>query len=144
MTGYEILSELLGLSRMYVTGYTLQGVDEIIVQIESVSPAAVCPACQSLSTECRDHNEAVRVRDLPLWQRRCWVEYRPQRFTCPQCGKLFNERVAWRNVGFTYTIRYEQYVYERTRRDTIASIARDEGLSEEIVQDLFVRWAQKK
>ena len=144
MTGYEMLSELLDLPGMYVTGYKLKGADEITLQLESVSPAAVCPACHSLSTECRDRNEAIKVRDLSLWQRRCWLEYRPQRFICPQCGKLFNERVTWRNVDFTYTVRYEQYVYERTRRDTIASIAREEGLSEAVVQDLFVRWAQKK
>lgn len=144
MTGYEILSELLDLPGMQVTDYQLQGHDEMVVKVESVAPAAVCPHCQLLSTESRDFNEAVKVRVLAVWHRRCWIEYRPQRFYCAKCGKPFNERVAWRKVDYTYTLRYEQYIYERTRRDSQASVARDEGLSEEIVCGIFERWAKKQ
>lgn len=144
MTGYEILSELLNLPGMQVTDYQLQGSDGIIVKIESASPAAVCPHCQNISTDGRNCNEAVKVRDLAIWHRRCWLEYRPQRFYCATCSKLFNERVAWRTVDYLYTQRYEQYIFERTRRDTLASVARDEGLSEEIVRGIFERWAKKQ
>lgn len=144
MTGNEILSELLDLPGMQVSDYELQGRDGIIVRVESVSPAAICPHCQSLSTECRNFNEAVKVRDLAIWQRRCWLEYRPQRLYCTKCCKLFNERVVWRTVDYSYTHRYEQYIYERTQRESQASVARDEGASEEIVRGIFERWAKKQ
>jgi transposase len=144
MTGNEVLSELLALPGVKVTGYRLQGEQEIVLDIESTSRVAVCPRCQQLSTELRDYNEAVKIRDLALWNRRCWLNYRPPRFRCEHCHQLFNERVVWRQVGYTYTVRYEQPVYGRSRREPLANVAADEGLSEQVVQALFTRWAKKQ
>ena len=83
------------------------------------------------------------IRDLPLWQRWCWLGYAPRRFKCASCNDTFVERVVWREPGLGYTRRYEQSLYERTRREPIAQVARTEGLSEEAVQGLFERWAKK-
>jgi transposase ISL3 family protein len=35
-------------------------------------------------------------------------------------------------------------VYERVRRESIAQVARDEELSEDTVQAIFLRWAKKR
>jgi hypothetical protein len=43
-----------------------------------------------------------------------------------------------------YTRRYEQFIYERTRREPLAQIAQAEGLTEAIVQGLFERGAKKR
>jgi len=50
---------------------------------------------------------------------------------------------VWREPGLTYTNRYEQYLYERARREPIAQIAQDEQVSEDIVQGIFERRAKK-
>lgn len=144
MTGQEVLSELLALPGVQVTGYSLKNESEIILEIASKATVAVCPRCSQVSAHQRDANEAVVIRDLALWNRRCWLRYRPLRFRCEHCQQLFNERVVWRNVGFTYTVRYEAYVYARSRREALANVAADEGLSEAVVQDLFTRWAKKR
>ncbi len=51
------------------------------------------------------------------------------------------ERVLWREPGLAYTQRYEQFIYEHVQNDTIAQVARDESLSEDIVQHIFERRA---
>jgi hypothetical protein len=40
-------------------------------------------------------------------------------------------------------MRYEQHIYQRTRKEPILQVAKDEMLSEEIVQGIFERWAKK-
>jgi hypothetical protein len=56
---------------------------------------------------------------------------------------LFVEPVAWREPGLAYTVRYEQHVDERARREPTQRVAQDEHLTEEIVQGIFARWARK-
>ncbi len=105
--------------------------------------AGVCPTCQHLSVRVHDYGEPQLIRDLAIWNRRCWVRYCPRRFECATCANTFVERVAWREPGGEQTIRYEQFIYEQVRRQSVAQVARDERLSEDLVQHLFERGAQK-
>jgi hypothetical protein len=52
--------------------------------------------------------------------------------------------IDWKEAGLSYTLRYEQYVYQRTRQEAIKQVAEGEGLSEESVQGIFERWAKKQ
>jgi len=83
------------------------------------------------------------IRDLPIWHRRCWLRYAPRRFRCPTCRTTFVERVAWRESGWDYTQRYEQFLYERARHEPVAQMAQSEHLSEDAVEGIFARWAKK-
>lgn len=143
MPDYQLLTELLGLPNVRVTHYQLVGAGQINLFVESTLPAAVCPECQQVSLSVHETGERQAIRDLPLWQRNCWLHYAPRRFKCASCADTFVERVMWREPGLAYTHRYEQSVYERTRREPIAQVARTEGLSEEATQGLFERWAKK-
>ena len=51
--------------------------------------------------------------------------------------------MVWREPGLDYTMRYEQALYEKVRRESVAQVARDEGLSEDIIQGIFERRAKK-
>ena len=84
------------------------------------------------------------IRDLPTWDRQCWLRYAPRRFACGTCHKTFVERVAWREPGFVHTLRYAQHIYQRTRHEDMAQIAQDEGLSQDTVRGIFERWAKKR
>jgi transposase len=144
VSDYRILTELLGLSNVRVTHYQLVGPDRMRVVVESTLGAALCPDCQQVSMDIHDVSEPQMIRDLPIWDRRCWLVYAPRRFKCAVCHDTFVERVAWREPGLDYTARYEQAIYQRGRREPIAQIAQDEGLSEDIVQGIFERWAKKR
>lgn len=143
MTDYPLLAELLGLPNVHVTHYQLVGPDRINLFVESTAEAAVCPTCQHVSLDVHEVSKPQLIRDLPMWDRRCWLVYAPRRFKCATCQATFVERVSWREAGLSYTVRYEQAVYERSRREPIAQIAQDEQLSEDTVQAIFERWAKK-
>jgi transposase len=144
MANYDLLTKLLDLSNVRVTHYQLVGQQRLNLFIESTVAAAVCPDCQQVSLAVHQVGEPQMLRDLPIWNRRCWLRYAPRRFKCETCATTFVERVLWRESGLDYTIRYEQFIYERTRREPLAQIAQADGLTEAIVQGIFERGAKKR
>ncbi len=144
MAEYPILTELLNLPNLKVVHYQLVGQNRINLFVESTLPAALCPNCQQSSTSVHDLGEPQMLRDLPLWDRRCWLRLTPRRFKCATCQNTFVERLAWREPERDYSLRYEQHVYQRTRKEPLTQVAKDEGLSEEAVQGIFERWAKKR
>ncbi len=144
MANYQIPNELLGLPNVKAVSYQIAGDERIEVFIESSLEAAVCPECQQVSTQIHDTAELQTIRDLPMWDRQCWLRYAPRRFACATCRNTFVERVAWREPGFAHTLRYAQHIYQRTRREDMAQIAQDEGLSQDLVRGIFERGAKKR
>jgi transposase len=143
MPDYQLLTELLGLPQVRVTHYELLGRDYIRLAVESTVEAAVCPDCQKVSFAVHETSHSQLIRDLPIWQRRCWLQYAPRRFKCMTCQDTFVERVLWREPDLGYTVRYELALYQRARREPISQIAESEQLSEDIVQGIFERGAKK-
>jgi transposase len=141
---YDWLTELLDLPNVRVIHFQLVGSHRLNVVVESTLEAAICPECQQLSLIVHDQGAPQMIRDLPIWNRRGWLSYRPRRFDCATCDNTFVERVAWREPGLDYTVRYEQAIYEKVRRESVAQVAQDERLSEDIIQGIFEGWAKKR
>ena len=144
MANYQIPNELLGLPNVKAVSYQITGDELIEVFIESSLGAGVCPECQQVSTQIHDTAELQTIRDLPMWDRQCWLRYAPRRFACATCRNTFVERVAWREPGFAHTLLYAQHIYQRTRREDMAQVAQDEGLSQDLVRGVFERGAKKR
>jgi len=144
MNDSQLLSELLGLPNVHVRSYQLKGSSSIELTIDSTAEAGVCPTCGQVSQLRHEQGERQAIRDLAMWSRQCVLKYAPYRFKCAGCQATFVERVVWRTAGVSYTVRYEQHVYERVRRESMAQVAQDEGLSEDRVQAIFLRWAKKR
>jgi transposase len=143
MAQYDLLTELLDLPQVRVTQYQRVDAKRLDVSIESLQEAALCPLCQQASLVIHDTGAPQLIRDLAIWNRQCWLRYSPRRFECATCANTFVERVAWREPGLDYTRRYAEYIYEQVRRESVSQVARDERLSEDIVQGLFEREAKK-
>jgi len=140
----RILTQLLGIKQLSVTGSTFLENEEIRLNVEPLLKAAACPDCGEISLHEHEHGDEQQIRDLAVAERRCWLVYRPRRFRCDRCQKTFVERVEWKRTGMGYTTRYERYIYQRSRREPISQVAQDEGLSEEAVQAIFEDWAKKR
>jgi len=144
MADYHVLTELLNLTNVKVVHYQLIGQNRINLFVEPMLETAICPDCGELSSAIHEMGEPQMIHDLAMWERQCWLRLQPRRFKCAPCGDTFVERLAWREPGRDYTQRYEQYIFQRSRKEPISQIAKDEKLSEEIVQGIFERWAKKR
>lgn len=142
MTDFQLVNAFLGLSNVNVVSYALLSAERLEVGVESSLDAALCPTCLRVSTQVHDIAELQTLRDLPIRGRQCWLRYAPRRFGCATCHSTFVERVAWREPGFAYKLRYAQHVYARTQHEDIAQIAHHEGLSQDTVRGIFERWAK--
>ena len=92
----KILTQLLGINNLEVTGSTFVGSEEIHLKVEPILKVAACPDCGEISLHEHDRGDEQQVRDLAVAERRCWLVYRPRRFRCEHCQKTFVERVEWK------------------------------------------------
>ena len=144
MPDYGILTELLDLPNVQITHYQRSEPNRVTVFIESTQAAALCPKCQRASLTVHDTSPVQIIRDLPIWNRACWLSYTPRRFACATCQHTFVERVGWREPGSDYTVRYEEFIFEQVRRESVTQVAHDEHMSEDIIQGIFEHWAKKR
>jgi transposase len=144
MNNNDFVNKLLNLEKVQVLQTEFTGDDQVTLTVESAHEIAVCPECGQVSNSVHDLSEAQMVRDLSIAERRCYLSYRARRFDCRSCGKTFVEHVTWKRPGASYTVRYEQHIYQRARKEPVSQIAEDEGLSEEAVQAIFERRAKKR
>ncbi|HSG45845.1 MAG TPA: transposase family protein [Anaerolineales bacterium] len=144
MNKNELLNRLLGIQKLQVIKSEFIGEDKLHLEVVSTLSVASCPDCGQVSEQVHDESEAQMIRDLSIAERQCYLVYRARRFKCEQCKKTFVERVEWKRANVSYTERYERYLYQRVRRESVSQVAQDEGLSEETVQAIFEYRAKKK
>jgi len=144
MNNNDFMNKLLNLDKVQVTQAEFVGDEQIMLFVESSHKVAICPDCGQVSNSVHDLSETQKLRDLSIAERRCYLSYQARRFDCRTCGKTFVERVVWKRPGASYTVRYEQYIYQRSRKEPVSQIAEDEGLSEEAVQAIFENRAKKR
>lgn len=144
MNNNELLNQLLGIQNLHVVKSDFIGEEKLHLEVVSILPVASCPECGRVSNLVHDESEAQMIRDLSIAERQSYLVYRARRFKCEQCKKTFVERVEWKRSNVSYTERYERYVYQRVRRESVSQVAQDEGLSEEAVQAIFEHRAKKR
>jgi transposase len=144
MNNNELLNQLLGIRNLHVVKSDFIGEEQLHLEVVSTVSVTSCPECGQVSDQTHDESEAQMIRDLCIAERRCYLVYRARRFKCEQCKKTFVERVEWKRPNVSYTERYERYIYQRVRRESVSQVAQDEGLSEEAVQAIFEHRAKKR
>lgn len=137
----EVLTELLDLPQVYVTGYELPDTERLILDVEVRMPAATCPTCGQISTSVHSYGVRRTIRDLDVWGRRCYLRFVPRQFACQACQDTFVERLPWLESRRQQTRRFEQQVYTLTRRTNVVEAACCYAVSEERVEDIFMRHA---
>jgi transposase len=144
MNNNELLNRLLGIQKLHVVKSDFIGEEKLHLEVVSTLTVASCPDCGQVSDQAHDESEAQMIRDLAIAERQSYLVYRARRFKCEPCKKTFVERVEWKRPNVSYTERYESYIYQRVRRESVSQVAQDEGLSEETVQAIFEYRAKKK
>ena len=144
MNNNELLNKLLGIAKLHVVKSEFIGEEKLYLEVVSTVAVASCPDCGCISNQVHDASEVQMIRDLSMAERQSYLVYRARRFKCEHCQKTFVGRVEWKRPNVSYTERYEQYVYQQVRRESVSQVAQDEGLSEEAVQAIFEYRAKKR
>jgi transposase len=95
----QLLTQVLGIEKLEVSGSKIEGAEEIYLNVEPMLKVGICPDCNEISLHEHDRGKEQKIRDLAIAGRRCWLMYRPRRFRCEGYQKTFVERVEWQRVG---------------------------------------------
>jgi transposase len=94
---------------------------------------AVCPRC-GVGTWQVHQWHLQHKRDAKLWGKQVWVAVLKRRFRCRRCRKVFMEPDPACGRGRRTTGRLRETVARRAREATVRSVAREEGVSEGLVE----------
>ena len=104
---------------------------EVVGQYEGEE--GVCPRCGRSTWQVHQWH-LQRKRDAKLWGKEVWLALFKRRFRCRHCRKVFMEPDAACGPRRRTTSRLRKTVARRAREATVRSVAREEGVSEGLVE----------
>lgn len=98
---------------------------------------ATCPRCGCPTWQVHQWH-LQRKRDAKLWSKKVWLALFKRRFRCRRCGKVFMEPDQACGRSRRTTRRLRETLSQRAEETTIRAVARDESVSEGLVQRSWV------
>jgi transposase len=127
-----------------VTVFTCEQVEGFtVLKLKLLNEGISCPHCHSYTDEVHQ-NRPILVRDLPISGRKIYLKVPRRQFYCQNCQRYSTERLNFLEAGRNYTLRYEDYIYEKVKELTIEQVSVKEELSYERVSNIFRKISQKK
>lgn len=123
--------------QLRLPGLVVLGVKEGPKWIEVVAQyqreGADCPGCGRSTWQVHQWH-LQRKRDAKLWRKEVWIALFKRRFRCRHCRKVFTEPDPACGSRRRTTGRLRGTVARRAREATVRSVAREEGVSEGLVE----------
>lgn len=113
------------------------------LQLNLLSSNVNCNYCDFKTDEIHQ-TRTILIRDLSIFGSPVFLKVPRRQIYCPHCQKYSTEKLEFMEKGSKYTIRYEEYIYEKVKELTVKKVAENEDLSEEKVQNIFSKMATQK
>lgn len=142
MTENEVLEMILEIKEIQVDQFNVED-RSIHIHCSSVFEEALCPHC--LKKRQTVNQTYVRdFRDFSMGGKEVYLHLSQRQFYCQDCDKYFNERFNFVDVKRRMTRRYERYVYQCCKANTIQNVSVQENLTWETVNEICQRGARKE
>jgi len=129
--------------RLRLPGLVVLGVKERERWIEVVGryeqEEAACPGCGCSTWQVHQWH-LQRKRDAKLWGKEVWLALFKRRFRCRHCRKVFTESDPACGRFKRTTRRLRKTVARRAEEATVRAVAREEGVSEGLVERSWLEW----
>ncbi len=127
--------------QLRLPGLKVLGVKESVSLIEVVAryreEEVACPRCGRSTWQVHQWH-LQRKRDAKLWGKEVWLALFKRRFRCRHCRKVFTEPDPACGPRRRTTTRLRKTVARRAREATVRSVAREEGVSEGLVERSWI------
>ena len=117
--------------------------DYILLKLDFLNEGIRCPHCQNY-TDNIHQIRPILVRDLAIFGQVVYLHLPRRQFYCCHCQKYPTEPMKFVDKRRNYTIRYEEYIYEKVKELTVEQVSLHEQLSPEQVKNIFSRRASQK
>lgn len=115
---------------------------EWLIKLESTLQGTTCHLCGREITDLHCHDQARRLRHLPLFDVPVYLEIRPKRYRCGYCENhpTTTQQLEWHEPRSPNTKAYEQWLLRILINSTVSDVSRKLGVSEDIVSGTVDRW----
>lgn len=145
MSREPLFTDLLGIQGWGVVsgGIRIEADGSVTVRISRRRAGYRCGQCGTGLLFSYDRQGARRIRDFPIWGRRCYLVVEMVRVDCPRCGVVI-EGLEWVERYARQTIRYEKYVARLCDLLPVSDVADWEGLGKDAVYRMDKKWLQRR
>ena len=117
--------------------------NEWLIRVESTLNGTTCRKCARAIAEFHGHDEAIRLRHLPLFEVPVSIELRPKRYRCPHCdGATTTQQLSWYHRRRLHTKAYEQWLLRMLINSTVSDVSRKLDVSAACVTEILDRWIE--
>ena len=116
---------------------------EIVITVESTRDYAICSRCGQKTREFHSDDEPIRLRHLPILNRRVYIEIRPKRYRCPDCDNhpTTTQQCDWYEPRSPHTKAYDQSLLLQLVNSTVSDVERKQGVSYDAILGALNRGA---
>ena len=109
MSQNTLFTDLLGIQGWVISGagIRLEEDGSVVVPIRFEGVGHRCSRCDEGLLFGYDKMEPRRIRDFPVWGRKCYLEVELMRVDCPNCG-IVVEGLDWLERHSRQSLRYEK------------------------------------
>ena len=136
------LENLLKLPKVSIRNVVQEGT-EVFLILSCQEEEVKCNYCGRLTDELHQTNN-ILVRDLPISGQIVYLKVPRRKFYCKQCQRYFTENLEFMEARRKYTVRYEEYIYERVNVSSVEQVKREECLSWDQVHGIYQRQCESK
>ena len=132
----------LDLPEVRVLGTEITDTGDVVIRVESTLEGTSCRRCGRHIGDFHGHDRPLRLRHLPILDRRVFIEIRPKRYRCPYCqgNPTTTQGCAWYNPNSPHTKAYERLVLRELINSTLADVSSKQGIGEEAIEGILDRY----
>jgi transposase len=134
-------TDMLQMDTMEATEVADNG-DHYVIKASGQGEPQVCPACGCKKLYSHGVN-IQRFADVPMHGKRVLIEIDRRRFRCSDCGKTLFSSLPEVDSKRLATARFIEYVEVACLRKTFAEMAREVGVDEKTVKNIFDDYVER-
>jgi transposase len=116
---------------------------EWLIRVQSTLKGTTCRKCGRSIEAFHGHDEAIRLRHLPLFEVPVCIELHPKRYRCRDCdGATTTQKLSWYQPRSLHTNAYEQWLLRMLIHSTVSDVSRKLDVSEACVTGILERWIE--
>jgi transposase len=138
----EFLESALGVKELAVQNFRAGG-SGVFLECKLLIRKSPCPECEKIAEQVNQYIQR-QLRDLSVFGQPCYLIFEEIQYECEKCSHTWIGELNFTDKNRLYTNRYEEYIYELCKGNTLSRAAELESLSYEIVEGIYNRVAQRK
>lgn len=136
-----LIEVLLKIEKVRVTDVEIDESRKVIIKVVSTEEGTKCRKCGREISEQQGEDEAIRLRHIPMLDHKVYIEIRPKRYICTNCGgkPTTTQRLDWYNVRTGQTKAYEKYILRQLVNSTVEDVSIKEDIGYKAIEAIIDR-----